>query len=346
MRSQEQELQRGKRAALFIVAAMLLALMYLLGQLNFSGTGEGESVPPPPKETVAAYRIALQLPAAERDALPDARALTRDLGRYGVKWVLYRLPLWTPTARRAEYGMEDLARHAERITALRAAGLRVITAPVYWNGRALMARPDPAMSREFFLTYRNLVLDMAAFAKDCGTEALLLDGVFGDPAISAAEWLDLLAALRATYDGKVEIRIGPGFTPAIYARHCDGVYISAENGGLASDALSVPDAGRAPIYLVADDADGYTSGILPWQPVLREESPSIERAKDMLQLAEAHPQCRGIVLSGSAVLSSLLDTGPAGPLSIALRDLRQRMLSRDLERTQHQLSTGGRELNR
>ncbi|MCZ7555246.1 MAG: hypothetical protein M5R41_02425 [Bacteroidia bacterium] len=341
MRNQEQELQRGRRAAVFIVAAMLLALVYMLGQLDFSGPVGDASTPPPPKEeTVAAFRIAVQLPADDLYMLPDARVIARVLEHHGVKWVLYRIPLWTPTARRAEYGLEDLGRHAERISALRAAGVRVIAAPVYWNGSTLTSRPGSALSKEFFLTYRTLVTEMAVFANDCGAEALLLDGVFGDPSISAAEWLELLTALHTAYDGKVEIRIGSGCTPAIYMPHCDGAYISANNGSMAADVLSAPDAGRTPIYCIADDADSYTSGILPWQPQLREETPSLDGAKEMLRLAEAHPRCRGIVLSGSAVVATLLDTGSANPLSAALRDLRQRRLSQDLERVQQKLTTG------
>jgi hypothetical protein len=318
---------------------MLLALVYMLGQFDWSvGDGGDPAPPPPPVVTTAAYRIGVQLSAGDWYSVADARAAARDFGQSGVKWVLYRIPLWMPTMRRAEFGKDELARHGEVITALRDAGLRVIAAPVYWNGKTLTPRPDPALSKEFLLTYRQLVLDVAEFADAHDIEALLLDGVFGDPSTSASEWLELISALRAAYDGKLEIRVDAGLTPGIYIEHFDGAYLESADGTIASGTIAPSDAGSTPVYILASDTDAYTDGALPWQPVLNTERISAEASKAILALADRYPQLRGIVLSGSATISELRRTGHESPLSTSLRSLRQRTLLQDIERTQMQLT--------
>jgi hypothetical protein len=338
MRNEEQELRRGKHAAMFIAAAMLLALVYMLGQFDWSGGVADERTPPPLKASTAAYRIGVQWPAGDYYSDADVKALARGFGQSGVKWVLYRIPLWTPTARRAEYGKDELAHHGERIAALRGAGFRVIAAPVYWNGAALTPGPEPAMSKEFFLTYRELALDMAGFADEHGVEALLLDGNFGHPSISAAEWLELISSLRTVYSGKLEIRVDDGLTPGIYARHFDGVYLGSANGTIDESAVTAAAEGGTAVYILATDTDAYTDGAFPWQPSVSTEGASEETTNGVLALADAYPQLRCIVLSGIATIDALRHTEHESPLGGTLRSLRQRTLQQDIERTQKQLT--------
>ena len=190
------------------------------------------------------------------------------------------------------------------------------------------------MPGSFFSTYRDLSEDIAAFATDCGADALLLDGVFGDPSVSVSEWLDLLALLRSTFPGMIEARMDEGLTPPMYLVHIDGAYIANDTVRFSTLTSSLPAHKKdVPMYFTMADPDRYASAGEPWKPVL---STSPDRRDAILALLSssngAHPP-RGIVLSGKAITDALLsDNEPGNDITSALRSIRQRRLVEDLER--------------
>ncbi len=330
MRDEIQEQTKARRAALFILAAMTLALVYMVVQLDWWSS---DSAPPPAvvRNTIAAYRIIVQPPAGDWLNTGNPAVAASRFKSAGALWVMLRVPLWTPTSRRAEYSIVEHAQLSGTISALRDAGARVILAPVYWNGSVLSPRPAPAMSKEFFLTYSGMATSMADFAEESGAEALLLDGVFGDPSISAAEWVTLISEIRSKYSGALEGRIGEGLTPRMYLTHLDGGYVAQAGTG---SAASQQDETGTPLYLLMDDADEYTTGAFPWQPRLRKAVREDGTFQAMLATTDEVQSLRGLVLTGAGIAMELMSNDDSSDHIAALRSLRQRRLVQDLGRTE------------
>jgi hypothetical protein len=333
MRDEQQEMQRGRRAALFILAAMTLALVYMMSELKLFEYDPGPPPLPSRQGGTQAWRIVVETPAGEWLGAVNADTLAARLRDAGCRWLLLRLPLWTAGTRRAEYSRIDRQQMAKHIQRLREADLRIILAPVYWNTAALTPRPEGVITREFFLGYGHLMRDAADFAEHCEADALLLDGVFGDATVSAGEWIDLLASLRLKYNGMIEGRFGEGYSPDSYRTLLDGGYYALAD----TSAITFTEDGSPPfpVYMMMDDPDQYTASRLqPWRLRLDEIRDQEKSIAGLLVAARTSTRPGGIVLSGKAALDLLVShDGRNSALINTLHSLRLRQLVNDLERS-------------
>lgn len=334
---------RERRTAYFLVAVMVLALLWFAGQAGwFSAVleeGPSAAAPPSPAQQIS-QRRGLILPLMELAAIGerlDAKSAAA-LKDNGINWLMVRVPVWTPSPRRFEYNGFDLDHLSGIVASAHAAGMGVTLAPVYWDGSAVHGTPPVPVNAPLFGLYRDMLLDLATVAAESGADALLLDGLFGNTAVSAAEWVDLLAELRAEYSGRIEGRFDKGHNPVIYIDQLDGACMELSGGDSTGtgynilDALLVayPDKG---VTALMPDSDRYVSDGSPWQPVLDANSPAAN-AMDFLSTPFLSADiCDGFFLSGDAVFRMLgIDQASDIPLARRLRVLRDANLKKLLEK--------------
>lgn len=315
---------REKRAAIFIVTAMVLALFWMLMRLDFGGTEHSV----PERRSIAgkaAHRIALQLaPDALRRLGADSVAATlRDAG---ITWVVVPVPLWSASGRRAEFSTLEWEALAEDARLMTRAGLRVLLAPLYTEATGLRPRPAHNISGAFLSSYRDLVEECAALAARAEATGLLLDGVFGEQRVSASEWLDLIARVRGEYDGLLEMRIGKKATPALYTVHANGAHVD--------ETAVMPKASSAtPLHIVMDDRDIWTSSQVPWSGGELRAAPALRRAEQLLERAAGDSSVHGVTLTGAELLDILrAGDGRSRSLRSRIAALQTQWMTLDLHR--------------
>ncbi|MBR9976708.1 MAG: hypothetical protein KFH87_01350 [Bacteroidetes bacterium] len=346
----ENELRPAKERAAtwFIAAVMVAALLWFAGQAGWFSPQEQETIPAAVSLDTGkniSMRRGLALPVLPIEELRNRvnAAACVQLHANGVNWILIRLPLWIPSPRRLEYDGFDFIRVQDIVRQARAAGLGVSLSPVYWDGSTMHDQPPVKITSSFLQQYRDMLLDIAAIARECGADALLLDGLFGNPAVSATDWLQLLEDIRGVFSGALEARLGRGHTPMMYIRQLDGGILSAPDrqnapGAAVNDTLFAAyrnEAGsETKLFFAMRDVDTYAADGMPWIPVLSRPGNSLARAATMLYLPFILPDTSdGFFLSGSEVFEQLSDTEAEGsPLARRLRALRQMVISNALER--------------
>lgn len=346
----ENELRpaRERVATWFIAAVMVAALLWFAGQAGWFVPREQATIPSvtvhqPGKNISMRRGLALPvMPIAELRDRVDATTCAQ-LHANGVNWILIRLPLWIPSPRRLEYDAFDFARVQDIIIQARAAGLGVSLSPVYWDGSAMHDQPPVRITSSFLHQYRDMLLKIAAMAREYGADALLLDGLFGNPGVSVSDWLQLLGDIRGVFPGALEARLEDGNTPLMYIRQLDGGLLSALDRqdtpeAVVNDSLIAAyrsEAGsETKLFLVMPDVDVYAADGLPWIPVLSRTGNSLAGAAALLHLPFILPDtCDGFFLFGSEVFEQLsASSAEVPPLARRLRALRQMVISNALER--------------
>jgi hypothetical protein len=339
---------RERAATWFIAAVMIAALIWFLGQADWFAARDTEAIP----ATVASragdnitMRRGLVLPVLRIAELRDRMdaSTCMHLHEQGVNWIVIRLPMWIPSPRRLEYDNIDFRHVQDIIHTARAAGLAVSLAPVYWDGDSLHDRPPVRAGSGFLRQYRGMLLEIAAAAAAGKADALLLDGLFGNPGVSASDWLQLLADLRSVFPGLIEARIGEGYTPSIYLRQLDGALLPVFEGARRMNQVSIDsllaanrhEAGEnTKLLLTMRDPDGYAANGMPWNPQLSYQGDAVAEAEALLQLPYILPDASdGFFLYGAAVFDQLTATPTVPyPLSKRLRELRRQAISEALQR--------------
>jgi len=323
-----QEILKQRRAAFFILAAMVLALIHFTMRIDW----RGDTAVIPKAEYIEqgarkAHRLCLLLPV---DNTLDMHALAASFSDVGITWVMLRLPMWTPTNRRVEYSRMELHRMTDSIRVLRSLGFRIILAPVYWDGHRFSPIPTTPPSASMYRAYSDLVASLAMFAAESACDALLLDGMFGAPAVSVLQWLDLLALIREHYHGLIEVRMDTGLTPSMYLSHIDGAYFESDSLIQAHVAQDFSNGvAPTPLYLMTPDPDHYNTGTAPWMPKLHVRFPETN-TMNLVRTAKAIPSVHGIVLAGTASIREIMERETADGVRNSLRNLRKEWLSLDL----------------
>lgn len=342
---------RERRTAYFIIAVMVLALLWFAGQAGWFSAGSDERAdvaPPPSPAKQIDQRRGLCLPVGRladlRDRL-DASAAGK-LHENGVNWLMLRLPVWTPTPRRFEYNSFELEHLSEIVETAHAAGMGVTLAPVYWDGSALSTIPPVPVNATLFGYYRDMLLDLAGVAAESGADALQLDGLFGSTAVSAVEWTDLLGELRARFSGAIEGRIDEGHTPAMYLTQLDAAALAPADttapdiSGDLFAALREKHVNKA-LLLIMPDPDRYHSNGMAWDPICTPRSDD-DLALEFLSLpALIEGESSGFFLCGAdafEILSHSVDAD--APLARRLRAIRDASVRKALEdgRREHSIT--------
>lgn len=333
---------RERRVAYVLVTVMVLALLWFAGQAGWFSTAVEESpsaAAPSPAQQIS-QRRGLILPLMELAAIGerlDAKSAAA-LNENGINWLMLRVPAWTPSPRRFEYNGFDLDHFSGIVATAHAAGMGVTLAPVYWDGRTVHGTPPVPVDATLFGHYRDMLLDLAKVAAESGADALLLDGLFGNTAVSAAEWVDLLAELRAEYSGRIEGRFDKGHNPVIYIDQLDGACLELSGGDSTGtgydmlDALLVayPDKG---VTALMPESDRYVSDGAPWQPALDAKAGTVNPEHYLSTAFLSSPKCEGFFLSGDDAFRMLADDpGQDIPLARKLHALRDANLKKLLEK--------------
>ncbi|MBN1448482.1 MAG: hypothetical protein JXA28_11170 [Bacteroidetes bacterium] len=329
MRSDERNRARERTTAWFIIAVMAAAMLYFasVGGLLRGLLPAEEAASPPPADLSHITRRAVQLPLSFPSFSTErinrhAEALRSN----AVTWCELRIPLWTPTTRNLEYSSYDLRRSIAVIRQLKAHGLGITLAPVYWDGKHMAAIPQTSVARAFFRAYRSMLFDMAETCSAAGADSFLLDGVFGADMVSAADWLHLLNELRDVYAGSIEARMSPGQTPTLYLPHIDGVHVESDQE--ISERLRTSDI---PLQLRTAARDRYVPSSEPWLPMLADADTSMHSmfsALDELIVLDVNGD---FVLTGATAFDLLGNERRAdNPLAVRVRAMRQRGIDREL----------------
>lgn len=334
---------RERRVAYVLVAVMVLALLWFAGQAGWFSAAVEESpsaaAPPSPAQQIS-QRRGLILPLMELAAIGerlDAKSAAA-LNDNGINWLMVRVPVWTPSPRRFEYNGFDLDHFSGIVASAHAAGMGVTLAPVYWDGSAVSGTPPVPVNAPLFGLYRDMLLELASVAAESGADALLLDGLFGNTAVSAAEWVDLLAELRAEYSGRIEGRFDNGHNPVIYIDQLDGACLElsgSDSTGTGYDMLDAlliayPDKG---VTALMPDSDRYLSDGAPWQPALDAKAGTANPENYLSTAFLSSPKCNGFFLSGDRTFRMLsADPEQDIPLVRRLHALRDANLKKLLEK--------------
>lgn len=329
--------------AYFILAVMVLALFWFVRQAGWLGGGseeiEAPAAPPSPAKQIT-QRRGLILPVMELSELREQLdiASASALNENGINWLMVRLPVWTPSSRRFEYDSFAFENLAGIVETAQAAGMGVTLAPVYWDGSALHSTPPVPVNSRLFGHYRDLLLRLADIAAESRADALLLDGLFGSSAVSASEWVDLLAELRTKYSGRIEGRFDKGHIPVIFMNQLDGACMELSGGdstGKDYDMLGAlltayPDKG---VTALMPESDRYASAGMPWQPVLDAKGGAADPENYLSTPFLSSAKCDGFFLSGDRAFR-MLTARPLSeiPLARALRALRSDNIRKLLER--------------
>lgn len=274
--------------------------------------------------------------SALRERLDAASASA--LNENGINWLMVRLPVWTPSPRRFEYSSFEFENLAGIVETAQAAGMGVTLAPVYWDGAALHSTPTVPVNTTLFGHYRDLLLRLADVAVESRADALLLDGLFGSPAVSASEWVDLLAELRTKYSGRIEGRFDKGHIPVIYIDQLDGACMelsgadSTDTGYDMFDALIVayPEKG---VTALMPESNRYSSAGMPWQPALDAKASTANPVDYLSTPFLSSAKCDGFFLSGDRAFRMLAAGQEQDiPLARKLRAMREENLRKLLEK--------------
>lgn len=330
---------RERRTAWFLVAVMVFAFLWFAGQAGwFSNVVEenpSTAAPPSPARQIT-QRRGLMLPLLELATLSERldKKSAASLNDNGINWLMVRMPVWTPTPRRFEYNGFDLDHFTDIVATAHAAGMGVTLAPVYWDGIAVHGIPPVSLGAPLFGQYRDMLLDLASVAAESGADALLLDGLFGNTAVSAGEWVDLLAELRAVYSGRIEGSFEKGHIPAIYIDPLDGACLelsgsdSTSTGVNMFDALIVayPDKG---VTALMPESDRYSADGTPWQPAPDANAGTANLEQFLSTAFLSSPKCDGFFLSGERTFRILTaDPEQDHPIIRRLHTLRDENLKR------------------
>ncbi|MCB2206383.1 hypothetical protein KQI65_16685 [bacterium] len=337
MRNDAGAAGRERRAAWFIAAAMLVAIVYIVSQggllKDILGGSESVEQEMPPYHR-GQFRRAVMLPLnfMEKEATERNRA-TAQMKEYGINWLEVPLPVWQATSRNLEYNSFDLRATTDMIHNLREQDFGITLVPLYWNGDTLSTAPQGELGAAFLQSYRVLLLDLAGHATTSGADAILLDALFGEPSVSATEWLALITDMRKLYAGSLEIRLDSAATPEMYLRHFDGAHIAPDSLRLIAIREDAPDK---PIYLRNPLRDRYASGLFPWDPVNANLHHDLHILTRILDLTESM-STGGFTLAGlSAYTNCSVDRTPLGAL---LKSHHRRSLQHQLEQRQQSLSS-------
>lgn len=334
---------RERRTAYFIAAVMVFALLWFAGQAGWFGGGDEEAVTVPDtpgRVDEITYQRGLALPVMPlKDLAATFSTRTANtLRSNGINWILIRVPVWTPTPRRFEYDGFDLAALSAIVDSAHTSLLGVTFAPVYWNGRALSTLPPVPVSATLFGQYRDLLHDFADVAAESGADALLLDGLFGSTDVSAAEWVEVIAELRARFPRRFEVRTDEGHTGSLYLNQLDAAHLTATGDTavhpvpdvLAATLSAFPDKG---LRFHMPDPDLYAAGDMPWQPVLTRTGDLAKSLEYLSSPLLSLEYCRGFFIGGRAAFD-LLGSSPASDASLprALRSNAEARLRGMLEK--------------
>lgn len=335
MQADDRARTRERRTAWFITIVMVAAVLYFASQGGIvQDLIEEQQEAPAQFEDLSGITrrgvvLPLDFPAYETERMERTADALRD---DAVNWVVVRFPVWTPTPRNIEYSSFALRRTADAIRLLKAQGLGVSLAPVYWDGRTLASMPSVFPVRAFFRGYREMLLDMADAATRGGADALLLDGLFGFRGISAASWLQVIEDLRAHFPRAIEARADTAETPLLYLRHLDAAHVPPDTARVA--AVSADESDVRVLYLQRSH-DRYGSGLEPWEPVLIETADILQESTELVEDEENDARTDGFTLTGMQAYEQLLMD--ESPLTRQLRMRRQRGLVRELNQRQQQL---------
>lgn len=306
---------RERRTVYFLLAVMVLALLWFAGTAGWFPGAEVErprETPPPSPAQQISQRRGLMLPIMGTAALVarlDANAAA-TLNDNGINWLMVGVPVWTPSPRRFEYNSFDLDHLTGIVATAHAAGMGVTLAPVYWDGNLVRAIPSVPVNATLFGRYRDMLLDLASVAEESGADALLLDGLFGNTAVSASEWVDLLGEVRGEFPGRIEGRFDNGHIPPVYIDQLDGACMDVSDGDSTStgynmlDALLVAYPAKG-VTALMPEPDRYIADGSPWTPTLAsKQDPG--NPLDFLSLPFlSADQCNGFFLSGDKTFRML-----------------------------------------
>jgi hypothetical protein len=338
---------RERRTAWFIAAAMLAALLYFASQGGLlSGLLNDLQLQEAKKAAVSSQvdfskinRRTVTLPLSITAlSEKDLDSQLRQLHRNAINWVLLRLPVWTPTSRNLEYSSFDMDRARTVIRKARTLGIGVTVAPMFWDGATLSAMPRADITAAFFASYSDMILDVASMASTSGADALLLDALFGAPAVSAAEWVQLISELRAEFFDALEVRMNAGETPLAYLRQFDGVHISPDSAAITR-LNSEAEGSR--IHFMMENEDSYTSSLEQWKPVLVTRADMEAALAKMLSFVKRSKNLSGFTLSGTVIYEQLTAIDdPPSPLVHTLQRLHEEQIILQLGQRQHELRSG------
>jgi hypothetical protein len=330
--------KRERRTAWFIAAVMLAATIYMVSQgglLNGLIDFDTEEAPVASfADRSGQYRRGVTLPLnfVENERVVRRRSY-EQLRSNAINWVEIPFPIWRATSRQLEYSSFDLDAVADLVRELKRESFGVTLLPLHWDGDTLSPSPRGKTASSFLQTYRVLLLDLADLASTSGADALLLDGLFGDPTVSATEWLSLIGDLRGKYRGSMEIRLDEDATPLLYLKHFDGAHISPDSLRLLALRDESPDT---PIYLRNALRDRYTAGILPWQPHFTGQHHDPDAILHVLQIAERNALNGYTLCCRYAWENLIVDRTALGALLLRQRERSQQ---RQLEGRRQQFET-------
>lgn len=340
--STQSHTTRERRTAYFIIAVMVLALLWFAGQAGWFSTGTGASAdatPPPSPAKQIVQRRGLVLPVMKLSDMCEQldAASAASLHENGVNWLMLRLPVWTPSPRRFEYNSFELDHLSAIVETAHAAGMGVTLAPVYWDGSALSTIPRVPVNATLFGYYRDMLLDLADVAAASRADALQLDGLFGNTAVSATEWTDVLGELRTVYSGAIEGRIDEGHTPTIYLAQLDAAALAPTDTiapALSADLFAAIREKHAEksLFLIMPDPDHSTTKGMPWEPVSTRLG-NDDLALEFLSLPTVTVEVsNGFFLCGWDVFEILRAAANSdAPLARKLRAFRDERLKKALE---------------
>lgn len=187
-------------------------VLTLLVSVLLIGCAPGSAVTPtgPVPAPVGLVQRGAVLPSWERHGYRDVDTVPalRELRAVGANWVQFTPTWYQPTVGSAELHATDgtVADDELRrvIAEAHAVGLSVLLKPhvdvADGTDRALIA---PADRVAWFRSYRSVITGYARLARELGVEQFAVGTEFRSLSSDRAPWLDVIAAVRAVYDGQL-----------------------------------------------------------------------------------------------------------------------------------------------